>query len=150
MNVINELESITTMSPENYESLQNKSNTNMSSLVDPKDEQRYDYYVSSITATTIESRTTKFFPKSDPIKNKVTLKNSWPMSHLNDVVGNAHLFGGSNYSFVPDRFENPNSAIYFNNGYLQLEHGTYISGDFTVTLWLYLKSYSSSANVSVS
>jgi len=63
------------------------------------------------------------------------------MNNLSDVIGGANLFGGFNYSFVPDRFCLPNSAIYFNNGYLQVPAGVYFSGDFTVTAWIYLKSY---------
>jgi hypothetical protein len=67
--------------------------------------------------------------------------NYWPMSNLSDVIGGANLFGGGNYSFVPDRFGTPNSAIYFNKGFLQVPKGVYFSGDFTVTAWIYLKSY---------
>jgi len=63
------------------------------------------------------------------------------MSNLSDVVGEANLFGGSSYSFTYDRFCSPNSAIYFNQGYLQVPTGVYFSGDFTVTVWIYLKSY---------
>jgi hypothetical protein len=63
------------------------------------------------------------------------------MSNLSDVVGGANLYGGSNYSFIFDRFCSPNSAIYFNKGYLQIPAGVYFSGDFTVTAWIYLKSY---------
>ena len=51
------------------------------------------------------------------------LKNFWSMSNLNDLVGDANLRDGSNYSFVSDRFNNPNSAIYFNNGYLKIPSG---------------------------
>jgi hypothetical protein len=63
------------------------------------------------------------------------------MSNLSDVVGGANLFGGSSYSFTYDRFCSPNSAIYFNRGYLQVPTGVYFSGNFTVTAWIYLKSY---------
>jgi len=63
------------------------------------------------------------------------------MNNLSDVIGGANLFGGSNYSFFSDRFSIPNSAIYFNNGYLQVPAGVYFSGDFTLTAWIYLKSY---------
>ena len=69
------------------------------------------------------------------------LINYWPMNNLTDVVSGANLFGGSNYSFYPDRFSTSNSAIYFNRGYLQVPTGVYFSGDFTVTAWIYLKSY---------
>jgi len=63
------------------------------------------------------------------------------MSNLVDVVSGANLFGGVSYSFVPDRFCSPNSAIYFNKGYLQIPEGVYFPGDFTLTAWIYLKSY---------
>ena len=63
------------------------------------------------------------------------------MSNLSDVAGGANLFGGANYSFVPDRRCSAKSAIYLNRGYLQVPEGVYFSGDFTVTAWIYLKSY---------
>jgi hypothetical protein len=46
------------------------------------------------------------------------------MSNLSDVIGGANLFGGENYSFVQDRFGTPNSAIYFNKGFLQVPKTT--------------------------
>ena len=63
------------------------------------------------------------------------------MNNLTDVIGGANLYGGANYSFTYDRFCSLNSAIYFNRGYLQVPTGVYFSGDFTVTAWIYLKSY---------
>jgi hypothetical protein len=69
------------------------------------------------------------------------------MSNLSDVVSEANLFGGGNYSFVPDRFCTPNSAIYFNKGYLQVPEGIYFSGDFSVTAWIYLKSFQFSSRI---
>jgi hypothetical protein len=69
------------------------------------------------------------------------------MSNLSDVVGGANLYGGSNYSFASDRFGSPNSAIYFNKGYLQVPEGVYFKGDFTFTAWIYLKSYQSWARI---
>ena len=69
------------------------------------------------------------------------------MSNYSDEVGGANLFGGLSYSFVPDRFCTPNSAIYFNQGYLQVPQGIYFSGDFTVTAWILLKSYKSNSKL---
>ena len=63
------------------------------------------------------------------------------MTNLTDVVGGANLFGGSNYYFAADRFNNSNSAIYFKSGYLQVPSGVYFSGDFTITAWIKLNSY---------
>ena len=71
----------------------------------------------------------------------VKLINYWPMSGMCDLVGGATLYGGQSYSLVADRFNNPNSAIYFNNGYLQAPPGIYFAGDFTITAWIYLKSH---------
>ena len=62
------------------------------------------------------------------------------MNNLNDTVGGANLFGGSNYKFVADRFNKSNSAIYFHNGYLKVPPGVYFSGDFTVTAWVNFNS----------
>jgi hypothetical protein len=84
----------------------------------------------------------------DSIKNRnIVLINHWSMSSLSDVIGRASLFKGSNYSFASDRFGTPNSAIYFRNGYLQVPEGVYFSGDFTVTVWIYLKSYQWSSGI---
>jgi len=63
------------------------------------------------------------------------------MNNLSDVMGGANLYGGTSYSFTVDRFGAANSAIYFNNGYLQVPSGVYFYGDFTVIAWINLKSY---------
>ena len=59
---------------------------------------------------------------------------------LDDSVGGAHLYDGLNYQFTSDRFDIPNSAIYFNKGYLTVPPGIYFSGDFSITAWINLKS----------
>jgi hypothetical protein len=61
------------------------------------------------------------------------------MTNLSDVVGNADLFDGYNYSFVPNRYGKVNSAIYFNHGYLRVPMDDYFSGDFSLTAWINLK-----------
>jgi hypothetical protein len=58
------------------------------------------------------------------------------MSNLSDVAGHADFLNGANYSFVPNRFCNPNSAIYLNFGHLQAPTNVYFSGDFTITGWV--------------
>ncbi len=78
---------------------------------------------------------------------KAVLKNYWPMSDLNDVVGGANLYGGSSYSFTYNRFCSPNSAIYFNNGYLQVPPGLYFTGDFSVVIWIYVLSFVSNTRI---
>jgi hypothetical protein len=69
------------------------------------------------------------------------------LSNLSDLIGGANLFGGENYTFVPDRFCAPNSALYFDYGYLQVPTGVYFSGDFTFTAWIYLKTYESFSRI---
>ncbi len=63
------------------------------------------------------------------------------MNNLSDVKEGKDLLNGASYSFTYDRFSNPNSAIYFKKGYLQVPPGSYFSGDFTVTAWINLRSY---------
>jgi hypothetical protein len=60
------------------------------------------------------------------------------MNNLSDVMSGANLYGGSNYYFAPDRFGLPSSAVYFNQGFLQVPSGIYFSGEFTFTAWIYL------------
>ena len=62
------------------------------------------------------------------------------MDNFNDVIGGANLYNGLNYAYVPDRFNNPNSAIYLQKGYLQVPAGVYFSGDFTITAWVEFNS----------
>ena len=57
------------------------------------------------------------------------------------MIGGATLYGGSNYAFTYDRFCNPNQAVYFNNGYLQVPPGVYFSGDFTFIAWVNWKTF---------
>ena len=60
--------------------------------------------------------------------------------NLNDVVGGKHLTNGANCKLSNDRFGRPNSAISLNNGYYKVPTGTYLSGDFTLSLWFNVRS----------
>ena len=62
------------------------------------------------------------------------------MSNLSDVIGEKHLFNGSNYHFVEDRFGMPNQAIRINKGFLQAPLGQYFTGDFSITAWINIQS----------
>jgi hypothetical protein len=62
------------------------------------------------------------------------------MSNLSDVVGDADLYNGANYSFATDRLNNLNSSIYFNSGFLNIPSGVYFTGDFTISAWIQIKS----------
>lgn len=72
---------------------------------------------------------------------KATLINYWPISNLSDVISKADIVNGSNYFTDLDRFSNPSSAIYLNNGYLTLPPGIYFEGDFSTSLWIKFKSF---------
>ena len=71
------------------------------------------------------------------------LTNYWSMSSLSDIIRGSDLYGGSNYSFTTDRFGNNNSAIYFNNGFLQVPNGSYFNGDFTIIIWIIFNAFES-------
>ena len=65
----------------------------------------------------------------------------WPMSNMSDVIGGNDFYGGSQFSYTADRFNNSNSAIYFNNGNFQVPSGFYFSGDFTFITWINFPSF---------
>jgi hypothetical protein len=54
---------------------------------------------------------------------------------------------GSIVYFSTDRFGLPNSALQISSGYMSLPTGVYLSGAFTVTVWIYLSSYQSYARI---
>lgn len=57
------------------------------------------------------------------LSDNIELKNFWSMSNLFDTIGGATLYGGQGYSFVADRFGQPNMAVSFQNGYLEIPEG---------------------------
>jgi hypothetical protein len=67
--------------------------------------------------------------------------------NLNDTINGANLYNGYNYSFTSDRFNNSNSAIYFNNGFLQIPDGHYFNGDFSVSIWININSFNEYARI---
>ena len=90
------------------------------------------------------------FGESDRLKLKFNTKyiqtkglvNYWPFnSHIQDVVGGVKLYNGKNAKLVPDRFGRSLSALSFNGGYYQLPPGSYLSNNFTVSVWVYERSY---------
>lgn len=76
------------------------------------------------------------------IKNTAVLVNYWKMSeNVYDSVGYANLYAkGYNY-FTSDRC-NVKSAIYLNNGYLEVPSDYYFNNDFSVTAWINIKTSS--------
>ena len=70
------------------------------------------------------------------------LQNYWPIikSSVDDTVGIANMYDGVNVSFTNDRFNNSNSAIDFNYGYYRIPPGEYVCGDFTFSVWAYIRN----------
>ena len=61
-------------------------------------------------------------------------------NNYNDSVTGLGPLSTSSSSFVSDRFNNANSAVHFNYGYIQVQNGIYFSGDFSALGWMYLIS----------
>jgi hypothetical protein len=66
----------------------------------------------------------------------------WPFdSNYNEIkVGATTTKSSTGVSLVTDRFGKATSALSLSNGYLQVNNGIYISGDFTITAWLKINS----------
>jgi hypothetical protein len=63
----------------------------------------------------------------------------WPIypNDTKDYVTRADAYSCVNATFVSDRFGNPQSAFYLNNGYCLVPPGVYFTGsDFTITVWI--------------
>ena len=92
----------------------------------------------------IDSPTTSLYKIKDNVFDKLNigLQNYWPIinENVNDTVGMAYMYGGVNVSFTNDRFNNPNSAIDFNYGYYIIPPGEYVCGDFTFSVWAYIRN----------
>ncbi len=76
--------------------------------------------------------------------DKYFLAHYWPMFDLSDIVGGVNFTSGEEYSFVEDRHESMDSAIYLNHGFLQIaENVSFFNGDysdFTIIVGINLKS----------
>ena len=96
------------------------------------------YTTTSTSTSTTTSTTTSTSTTTTSIQDG--LVNHWPMSSMEDIVGKSNLFGGSNWQFVNDRFNNPVSAIYFNSGYLQVPQGVYFDDNYSFTCWANFRS----------
>jgi arabinan endo-1,5-alpha-L-arabinosidase len=70
--------------------------------------------------------------------NTSGLVNYWPLvgGNTRDFIAQSDLFACINMTFVADRFGNPNSAIYLNNGFCKAPPGVYFSLTLTVMGWL--------------
>jgi len=70
----------------------------------------------------------------------VRLQNYWPMSNTSDIKGGANIIYQVNSSYTSDRFNNSNQAVYLNDGYLQVPAGKYVCNEFTIIIWINIKS----------
>lgn len=73
----------------------------------------------------------------------IGLTNYWSFNnHVNDLIGGANMTGGSSKgkSFVKDKYGIDSAALYLNDGFYNLPNGVYISGDFTLSVWIKLIS----------
>lgn len=59
----------------------------------------------------------------------------------------ANLKPGTSIAFGPDRFNNPNSALFLSNSYYSLPPGVYFTGAFTILAWIKLLSASNSPHL---
>jgi hypothetical protein len=72
------------------------------------------------------------------MSNITGLISYWPINPNDtlDHVTHRDVQYCVNASFVPDRFNNPKSALYLNNGYCQVPADVYFNGsDFTIMAW---------------
>jgi hypothetical protein len=69
------------------------------------------------------------------------------LSNTIDVVGVSNINGTFNNYLDYDRFYNPNSATYLNNGSLTIPPGVYFAGDFSVSFWINFKSLNNDTSI---
>ena len=76
------------------------------------------------------------------------LQNYWPIGNndVNDIVSGANMYDGYNVAFTNDRFNNPNSALDLNYGYYSLPAREYVCGDFTFSIWAYIRNTTANWN----
>ncbi len=118
--------------------------TNGNSLIYQKKQMIQATTIKSETAafTTVAS-TTKMFNPTDGLTNYWTFNGN-----VNDVVGNANLYGGVNAELTFDRFGKPNSALNLTNGYYQVPPGVYFNGtQFSISAWVKVKNIRSSSRL---
>jgi len=77
-----------------------------------------------------------------------SLINYWPIeNNTNDLIGTAHMYGGINATLAKDRFNNSNSALDLAYGYLQVPPGVYFYSNFTISFWIYPRTFDPYARV---
>jgi hypothetical protein len=66
------------------------------------------------------------------------LQNYWLINgDMLDYIGQSDMIIGANVTLRPDRFDQPQSALYLNNGYCTVPPGVYFNGTpFTIMAWI--------------
>jgi hypothetical protein len=79
------------------------------------------------------------------IKHTNGLINYWTFNgNVNDCIGVANLYEGSNVALTLDRFGQSNSALSLSNGFYKVPLGVYFSGSqLTIMAWVKVRSYKS-------
>ena len=71
------------------------------------------------------------------------LDHYWPFdNNLNDVIGDKNGINGLQYNYTDDRFNRPQSSIYFMHGTIHIPT-LFINKQFTISLWMKLSNYHS-------
>ena len=66
-----------------------------------------------------------------------SLINHWKFDNtLTDSITGLNPINSAGYIYTTDRHGITLSAVYLNNGYLQVQNGVYFSGDFTFSAWI--------------
>ena len=100
------------------------------------------FYQKKINSLSKLFRQNTLFYYNPQIKIPCGLINYWPFNgNYSDVIGEADLNGGINYSLLENRFGHYSTALNLNAGYRQLPTSVYINGDFSVTFWAYLMAF---------
>ena len=79
------------------------------------------------------------------IKHTNGLINYWTFNgNVNDCIGEANLYQGSNVALTLDRYGQSNSALSLSNGFYKVPPGVYFSGSqLTIMAWVKVRSYKS-------
>ena len=87
-----------------------------------------------------QTTTTKFPGLEYSALVAISLTNYWRFNgDVKDIQTSISLFNQRRASsFVSDRFGRPRSALFINNGWIQMPVGYYFVGDHSTSLWLYL------------
>ena len=103
----------------------------------------FNYLISSPSSSVILEKFNKDFSSVNAF-----LTNHWPFNNnFNDIISGANIFNGINYAFTKDRLNSDLSAVYLNNGYLQVPAGIYFNGDLTISLWIKIFQYTSNCRI---